>query len=128
MPLYSATLSDCPGYSRQGNVREGRSRVDVHGMPSDGADYWNAGGTDPLPEVLRRTQAIGEVVLVENLLQTDGQSLQVPPREAAVRGKAFRDHHEASDRLGQPGIPDREKTANVPEYVLLRAHQRAVAE
>ena len=97
-------------------------------MTADGPDHRDAGGLDALAEILRGAQAIGEVVLVEDLLQADGQRLQVAPGKPAVGGEALGDDHEAAHRLGEARVADGEKAADVSERILLRAHQRAVAE
>src|SRR5208283_4230687 len=63
-------------------------------MTADGPNDPDPCSLDPFPEILGRTQPVGQVVLVQDLIQADGKSFQVAPRQPTVGGKPLGNHHQ----------------------------------
>ena len=79
-------------------------------------------------QILGRGEAIGEVALVEHLVEPLGDGLEVATGEAAVRREALGADQLHADLLGDRGVADAQHSSDVHDRVLLRAHREAVAE
>ena len=109
-------------------MRQERPRVDVDGVPPGRLQDRDAGALQSVAEVGRGTDPVPEVVVVDRLLESLGDRLQVAPGEAAVRREAFGEDQEVAAAIRQRVVVQREPAADVGERILLRAHRHPVGE
>ena len=83
------------------DVREQRSRVEVHRVPAGRLHERNAGTVERLGEVLGRADPVPQVVLVDALLQPLRDRLEVSAGETAVRDVALGEDEEVAAALGE---------------------------
>jgi hypothetical protein len=79
-------------------------------------------------EISRRGDAIAQIVLVQSLLQADGNGLQIASGEAAVGRIAFRQDQQVLLLRGENAVVGAKKTADVRHAVFLCRHGAAVAQ
>ena len=108
------------------NMRQRRACVDVHGVAAGRLDDRDAGLPDPITEVLGTAQPVTQIVLVQHLLETLSDGLEIATGQAPIGGETLREYEQLPRSRG-PGIAvQREETADVGDAVLFGAHRAAV--
>ena len=92
-------------------------------MSSRGLDDLYVAVRKPRREIPNRSQAILQVILVQHLVQTNRQGLQISPGEAAVGWEALGEDQQIPCLFRHRIIVQRKEAADIPETVLLEAHR-----
>jgi hypothetical protein len=109
-------------------VRQHGAGVNVDGVAARGLHDGDPGGSELVAQIGHGADAVAEVVLVQHLLDADGEGLQIVAGEAAVGGKAFGEDEIVAALGGERVVVEREEAADVHEAVLLGRHGAAVGE
>jgi hypothetical protein len=84
-------------------VEEGRG-VEIDGVAAHGANVGDAGALQLVAEVLERGVAVALVVLLERLVEADGDGVEIAAGEAAVGGEALGHDEATASLLGEGGV------------------------
>ena len=85
-------------------------------------------GLQRVAEALRGADAVAQVVLLDALLEADGDRLEVAAGEPAVGREALGEDQHRLAALGELVVVEREPAADVAHRVLLGRHRHAVGE
>ena len=107
-------------------VRVEAPRVEEDRVPADGLDDRDVPLLEQLAEVADLADADADVLVLDRLLDADGERLHVAPGHAAVGVEPLVDHDEVAQLLEDVPVVDRQPAADVDEVVLLGAHPGAV--
>src|ERR1039457_3174696 len=108
-------------------VRQDGPRVEIDAMSADGQDDRNARVDQQIAQILHLTDASADmVVTVDYLADTARESLHVASGHPAVRVQPFVGDKQPASTPRELRIPQREKTADVDQVVLLRRNRGAV--
>ena len=110
------------------DVRQQRRGVQVDRVAPDRLHARHPCLEKRLPQVRRRADPISEIVLLDHLLQTLRDRLEIATRQPPVRGKALRQDQHVPAALGPSVIVERQPTADVHDGVLLGAHGHPIRE
>src|SRR5690606_10713752 len=85
-----------------------------------------AGIGDMLAQVPHGSDAVVEVILLDDFAKSDGDGIEVAPGEAAIRRESLGEDEQIRLLLGMGVIVRAEKAADVGKAVLLRGERAAV--
>ena len=108
------------------NLGEEGARVEIDGVAARRLHDGDAFGGDVVAEIGGGGDAVAEVVLVEGLLEADGDGFEVASGEAAVGGIPFRQDEQVFFLLGELVVVGTEEAADVGHAVFLGGHGAAV--
>ena len=114
------------GIGALGNVGQKGRGVDKDGVPSRGSHVGDASLCQQIPEVLHLSDAMGHILLVHHLPESQGQSFEVPSCKSAVGGEALEEDHPG--KKGHVGLfgAAAHHAADVYQGVLLAGYGNAV--
>ena len=116
------------GILERRNVRQQRAGVEVDRVAAERLDERHARPIERLAEVLGRTDAVSEVVLVDDLAEPLGDRLEVAAGQTAVGREALGQDQQVPALLGEGVVVEREPAADVREPILLRRHGHPVGQ
>ena len=133
------TTSDAPGFvecdgeglSRElvfGDVGAESRGIDIDRVTACWADGLDAGFMEFLAEVFGRADAVAEVVLAEDLVESDGHRFEITPGESAVGHESLGKDEQIACRVCEFLIAEEEDTPDVDHAVLFGTDCRTVAE
>src|SRR4029077_11629531 len=116
-----------PGELFLRNVRQKGSSVQVDRVSARRLHNRNSLFRDVIAKISGGGDTIAEVVLLQGLLYTDRNRLEVATGESAVCGTAFRQNQQILFLRGQLVVIGAEKAADVGHTIFLRRHGAAVS-
>ena len=114
------------GIGERRDVREERSRVDVHGVPACGFHDRHPGAVERVGEIFGRADPITQVIRFDGLRKALRDRLEIPAGEPAVGREALGEDQKVAAFLGERVVVHREPSADVRERILLCAHRHPV--
>jgi len=128
LATYSATVSDQAGKPLVGRAAGRRRGVDVHGVAAEGLQNGHARGGQLLAEPADLGDAVGEVRLVEHLVERTAMHSRSRPASPPADGIPSLTRQPDPDPLRPAVVIERDHAPGVAERVLLHAHEHAVGK